>query len=1123
MPNTSHLKKQIFQAEKPTKWNRFIWTVRILLFILFILLTIGVISLERSSEIDTTSSGTTMIYRKLVDMNLKKEKADSLSLSHFKIDLEKIRKSHKHNFYQKNKSPQKTIPSVNNLRAGFYVNWDIQSYLTLKRNIKKLNLVLPEWYFISRDGLDFRSEIDEKALVLMHQEGIEIMPMLSNFIGEDWNGNAVTILLKNKKVQSKFIEKITLEFIKNGFSGINIDFEELTIKDDALMIDFMAKLSESFHKNGMKVSQDIAPFNADYPVEKLQAYVDYFYLMAYDQHNQNSVDGAIADIKWVEKAIEDLDHSNLLKKVVLCLPAYGYDWPEGYIGENITYAEALSLAKKNKQTPDFSNRDYNVYFNYMDGSQKKHQVVFCDAVTLFNLMRTAEDFGMAGVSIWRLGSEDPRIWQFYQYKWDLNSTNKQINHLLSLLSNANALDEIDYMGAGEILEVMTGPAEGKLKLEWNTRDALIAEETYASLPTSYVISKTGELKGKIVLTFDDGPDDEFTPKILDILQKEHVPAVFFVTGASVEQNIPLLKRIYSEGHEIGNHTFTHANLEASSDERTQLELQSTRRLIEAVTGHSTRLFRPPYNADAEPTTASQLKPVLIAAQEGYFCIGASIDSRDWEANVSKDTIVKRCIKQHNLGNIILMHDAGGDRNATIQALPEVIKAYKKMGYEFVSLSTLSGKNKNDLMPTLSGSLDRFFSFFNASLAVFAYINEHLLFSIFLFGLIIGTLRLFFLIALALKVRFSAQKTVNVNHLFPPVSILVPAYNEGVHLKNNLLNLLKTEYPNFEIIVIDDGSKDNTYEIAQSLSSEYSKIKAISKINGGKASALNRGIQEAQGDILICVDADSRLKPDAIKHLVNALENPEIAAAAGYVKVGNKVNLLTNWQNIEYTSSQNFERMAFAEIDAIMVIPGAIGAFKKQAILEVGGFETDTLAEDCDLSMRLYKAGYRLTTVENALAVTEAPEFLNSFIKQRKRWTYGIMQCFWKHRDAFLRTNCQGLGWIVLPNILIFQLILPALSPLVDIAILIGLSIGKAKETLLLYLAFFFAESIIVWLAFRLNKQKFTLKIWGNFFLQRILYRWLMAFILYHSFIRALKGEFQHWGVLKRTGNLEELH
>jgi cellulose synthase/poly-beta-1,6-N-acetylglucosamine synthase-like glycosyltransferase len=230
-------------------------------------------------------------------------------------------------------------------------------------------------------------------------------------------------------------------------------------------------------------------------------------------------------------------------------------------------------------------------------------------------------------------------------------------------------------------------------------------------------------------------------------------------------------------------------------------------------------------------------------------------------------------------------------------------------------------------------------------------------------------------------------------------------------------------------------------------------------------------------------------------------------------------MLTRWQSIEYITSQNFDRNAFAHINAVTVVPGAIGLFRKAAIQEAGGFTSDTFAEDCDLTIRMLRAGYVIKNENKAIALTEAPESLGQFLKQRFRWSFGVMQSFWKNRDALFNSDYGTLGWVALPNILIFQVLIPLIAPLAEVFMLIGILTGNGLRILEYYSAFMLVDLAAAILAFRFERENMFKLIW--LIPQRIVYRWLMLYVLYRSIRRALKGQLQSWGVLKRTGNVQE--
>jgi poly-beta-1,6 N-acetyl-D-glucosamine synthase len=362
---------------------------------------------------------------------------------------------------------------------------------------------------------------------------------------------------------------------------------------------------------------------------------------------------------------------------------------------------------------------------------------------------------------------------------------------------------------------------------------------------------------------------------------------------------------------------------------------------------------------------------------------------------------------------------------------------------------------------------------------------------------------------------------------PLVSIIVPAFNEEMNATRTVQSLLQQDYPNMQVVFVDDGSKDNTFKIVQDAFYGNSNVKVYTKPNGGKASALNVGIEKSEGEFVVCIDADTQLKTDAVSQLMKKFADETVGAVAGNVKVGNEINMITRWQSIEYITSQNFDRRAFAYLNCITVIPGAIGAFKKEAVIKAGGFTSDTLAEDCDLTMRLHRNGYSIGNCTEAISYTEAPETMKQFMKQRFRWSFGVMQCFWKHRDAVFNPRYKNFGMIAMPHILIFQMILPFLAPLADLVLVVSLIAAafniipvSAGHIALFYLIFSLVDMAGAALAFAYEKEDYKKLLW--MIPQRFIYRQLMYYILFKSFNKALKGELQGWGILKRTGNVKKV-
>lgn len=1124
-------KKQVFSTNSPKRWDRIKWASRIFIVIAVVFTSIVTFSLLFYSQKPTLPT----LFNKYNDYKTAILN-DTISNEHNTATFDYI--NNKKGIKPKGAttlSKRLPIPFDKRMRAAFYVNWDLQSFYSLRTNVTHMNTILPEWLHVPDKADTVYTDIDNRALTFLNAHpGVQVIPMITNYFNNKWDGENVLYIARDAKRRLHFIQSVLNLLEKYHFQGVNIDFESLESNDaETYLTIFQNELYTALHAKGYLVSQDVNAQNSDYNLPKLSEYNDYIFVMAYDLHNAESTPGDIAPQKWVEGIIADVSKQVPPEKLILCIAGYGYDWgKDPKHADEITFQECIAIAKESDAKIEYSNETYNLKFNYTDENGKKHYVGFTDAASNFNTMRLADDAGWKGVALWRLGSEDPRLWSFYNRNLSegaLDSSDFKITDI----KNALLSSTIDYIGEGEALDVITEPKEGKVNLEYEPKDKLITEENFVLLPTSFVVRKFGKADAKKkVLTFDDGPDPEWTPQILDILQKEKVPAAFFMVGYNAESNLPLLRKIDKLGYEIGNHSFFHPNMATIPEWRSIIELNTTRRLIESIIGKSTILFRPPYLADAEPETEEELLPVVIAKKQNYITIGESIDPLDWDAkNINADSIVDRVIREKDYGAMILLHDAGGDRSATVAALPRIIKYFKDNGYTFTTIADVLQEKPEKLMPPLIGK-QAFLDKFDRIFAEVGYFLQSLFGGIFVFSIILSVFRNIVILVLAFLQRqknrraamlsgspdFATVKLSGSTPFTPPISVIVPAYNEEVTAIKTINSLLLQDYPNFEIIFVDDGSKDKTYEKVKAAFENDARVKIYTKLNGGKASALNFGIAQTQNDFVVNIDADTQLSNNALHQLIQKMSDDNIVAVAGNVQVGNKINVLTRWQAIEYTTAQNFDRLAMEYLNAITVIPGAIGAFRVAAIKAVGGYDTDTLAEDCDLTIRLLRTGGKIGTANDAIAYTEAPETFAQFLKQRFRWNFGVLQAFWKNRDVLFDSKYKSLAWVAMPQILVFQLILPIFAPVADFVMIISILTGTFGKIWGYYLAFIFMDLISAFFAYRFEGKNMS-DLW-LLFPQRLVYRPLMYSVLYKTYRRAIKGELQEWGVLKRTGNVK---
>jgi len=350
-------------------------------------------------------------------------------------------------------------------------------------------------------------------------------------------------------------------------------------------------------------------------------------------------------------------------------------------------------------------------------------------------------------------------------------------------------------------------------------------------------------------------------------------------------------------------------------------------------------------------------------------------------------------------------------------------------------------------------------------------------------------------------------------LLPGVTVVVPAYNEAAGIAACVRSLAACDYPFFEIVVVDDGSTDDTAEIARSLGIDG--VRVITQVNGGKPSALNTGIAAATYDVLVLVDGDTVFERDTLRALVASLDD-RVGAVSGNTKVGNRRGLIGRWQHVEYVIGFNLDRRMFDVLQCMPTVPGAIGAFRREALEDVGGVSDDTLAEDTDLTMAICRAGWRVVYAPTALAWTEAPATLGQLWRQRYRWCYGTLQSMWKHRGAIFSRGAAGkLGRRGLSYLFLFQVLLPLLAPVVDVAAVFGLFTEDWKLVGLTWLAFLAVQFVGAAYAFRLDGE--SLRPLWVLPVQQVVYRQMMYLVVIESVASALYGIRLRWHKLQRAG------
>jgi peptidoglycan-N-acetylglucosamine deacetylase len=1071
------------------------------------------------------------------------------------------------------------------LRAAYYVQDDPASYSSFKEHVHQIDMLFPQWLHVdSPDGTlmmmsgdnlrelpviqgstihdpDYLNKV--KHVIQAAKEDTEIFPAINNFNPhtQEWD-TGVGDVLRDPDKSALFLQQL-MRFLAAypAYRGLSFDIESIPDKDDQAYLSFIQALYARMHARNLRLWVNVGAGASNNDLKSIAANSDGIVLMNYDQHQDTSDPGPVAAQPWFIGNLERVLKVVPKKKLICGLGNFGYDWtlsipnpkdrrhrkPQVLNTDDLSVSDAWERASDADADLDLDYDTLNPHFEYIDeDNNQRHVVWFLDGVTVLNEMRAARQLGLQTFALWRLGEEDNSLWSIWDHPSDPAS--------LQALSTVQPGHDVDTEGDGDILRVTGLPQPGKRTVqvdddEPDPRKKLIVDEHMDVYPRSYTVQQYGYHPNELALSFDDGPDPKWTPRILDVLEREHATATFMLIGAEASANVGVMRRIVRDGDEIGNHTWTHPDISEISTRQLDLEVNLTERLFEAKLGVQPLYFRPPYDIDEEPDTDDEAAPVWRIQQDGFTVIGSKIDTDDWNENPKKttkeiiDSVLAQLktmkVKPQFRGSIILLHDGGGDRSVTVQALGPLIEALRAHGYQIVPVSALMGKTVAQVMPPLTFWQRMRTIPDSIAFSVLDIIGNFIV-MVFFVGDILMSARLVIVGLFAVIDRLMRPRRQATAGFCPRVAVLIPAYNEEAVIVRTIRSVLNSDYRNLHVIVVDDGSQDRTAEVAaRAYASEIAagRVQVFTKRNEGKAAALNYALDRVDDEIFVGIDADTLVAADAISKLIPHFEDPVIGAIAGNAKVGNRVNLWTRWQALEYITSQNFERRALDLFHVITVVPGAIGAWRTAPVKIAGGYPLNTVAEDADLTMNLLEQGWKVDYEDRALAYTEAPINAKGLMRQRFRWSFGTLQAVWKHRAAFVRSKAMGL--FALPNILIFQMLLPLVSPFIDLLFAWGIvnylinlhyhpeaaSAASFEKLVVYFVGFLVIDFITSAAAFSLERRHPANRGDGwllfHIWLQRFAYRQLFSVVLAKTLKRAIDGKPFNWDKLQRTAKMSK--
>ena len=1029
------------------------------------------------------------------------------------------------------------------LAVGFYEPFDESSTYSLQRHIGDLDWLAPVWVTVVGPNHQFTVLPDEKGRAVINTAAHRplILPVVQNYANGKVDEPGAESLLANPALRRRFLDQFEAFLVSSQASGAVFDFEQLDRAGQSNYLQLLREARPRFLAHGWLITV-ATPVDQDWDLRRFAELTDKIFVMAYDEHSNDGPAGPIASQQWWATSVAAAIRQIPREKAIVTIGNYAYDWHDG-TGDPENVEEAWVDAADSDAPPIFDRIAGNSTFGYEDESGHPHTVWMLDAASAFNEISVLHRAGIRQVALWRVGAEDPAFWSIFGRNIGTQISPAGLQHIAPAQGT-----NVDIEGSGEILRITALPTPGVRKLTFGS-SGLLANVDFLQVPRPYTITRDGYRPMLVALTFDDGPDPRWTPRILDILKAKGVPATFFIVGENAITERPLLERMIREGHEIGSHTYTHPNLATAGRTQTLFELNATQRLFQAFTGRTLKLFRAPFFGDAEPTTSDEVLPVWEAQNRGYVSVGLHVDSEDWQrpgVPAIINNVVSRIISGPTAcneevevtsqcsRNIVLLHDSGGDRSQTVEALPILIDTLRARGYRFVPVSELAGISPQQAMPPLSPQ-DHAAARIDLGLFELVGFSIRALGFLFAAAISLGIARAVLLTGLALtavaKERRRAPPKLDAASF---VSVLIPAFNEERVIERSVRHVLASTNIELEVIVIDDGSKDRTSKIVQREFGKEKRVRLLTLENGGKARALNHGLALAKSDIVIALDADTQFEPDTIARLARWLAaDQELAAVAGNAKVGNRINVVTKWQALEYITAQNLERRALGRLGAMTVVPGAVGAWRKQAILDVGGFPPDTLAEDQDLTIAVQRRGLRVMYDQSAIAWTEAPQSFRQLARQRFRWAYGTIQCVWKHRRIMAEGRPRGLAFIGLPQTILFQLLFALVSPVIDLALIVSVietvtSIhehgytavaGDLQRIALFWLLFAAIDLTAGLIAFALERaENWRLVFW--LLPQRFGYRQVMYYVVIKALIQAVRGPLVGWSSVQRSGKVE---
>jgi cellulose synthase/poly-beta-1,6-N-acetylglucosamine synthase-like glycosyltransferase len=818
----------------------------------------------------------------------------------------------------------------------------------------------------------------------------------------------------------------------------------------------------------------------------------------------------LAPQPWFDAAVTRLIEKVPTERLVLALGTFGVQ-TEAATGraEQVAYGTAMARTKAAGGTVSVDSVALNTVLAFEGQDGRPARIAMLDGLTFANQMSVLPP--ELALAVWPLGYEDPAIWSLLAGEsWQT-----------ALARPVVLADQVLLSGTGPVALRVEAATEGLRDVAMDRETGRVLGLTYQILPSPHLVSRfDGNVPDAVLIVFDGLPPAEHMSDLLRNLAQHGVRSAFAVTASEIVSNRDAVRQVIAVGHSIvltdigdlaGSGAF--AGLARLRDRAAVMALavETNRRAILAETIGEPGIL---------PTSSAEFATLLALQSQGRIRLpeGERVPRDPAQAALFAERVLSTVLMD---GSQLVRFDLSEAAvSSTLATLPVILSELDKAGASFISPDDLARSVGGVAMYPANGLTTLRDRIYVWTLLKTDTVLAALFFLLLMLAIVRST-------AFLILAHLRHPRDVIDPDWTPAVTIVIPAYDEGKVIETCIRSIFACHYPDLRVIVVDDGSQDDTSAVVASIAAIDSRVRLVRQRNSGKWAAANTALRQVQTKYFIVLDADSMLEPEAIRWIVQPFTDPDVGAVSGIVEVGNARNWLTACQNLEYLVSQNIQRRAFETFDGIFVVPGAIGAWSTDAVIKAGLFSGETITEDADLTLAVHRAGYRVVMAERARALTEAPEKMGAFMSQRLRWTLGMLQTSWKHRRAI--TEGRPVGIVSIIDAIWFSVLTTILSPIVDLIIVILLGVvatrlmtghpftdGSFTWLLVGYLGLTLIDVLNTLATFRFEKR-FSLWLLLLTPLVRFGYRQLLYVATLRATWRAITGRLTDWNKLERSG------